>query len=100
MYASTQRHPLCTELAPWWVLVAAVSILYFPRTPDALTPATAALSATNPLPPRGLKAAWDAGLSPWSFNANPQALSFPGTLPGAVESGETAGCLRGINDSG
>lgn len=95
MYASTQRLPLCTELAPWWVLAAAVSIL-FPWTPDALTRATAALCATPP----GLKASWDAGPSPWPFNANPWALSSPGTLPGAVDSDETAGCSQGINDTG
>lgn len=39
MYASTQRLLLCTKLAPWWVLAAAISILLFPWTPDALTPA-------------------------------------------------------------
>lgn len=46
MYASTQRLLLCTELAPWWVLAAAISIRRFPWTPDALTPAAAALCAT------------------------------------------------------
>lgn len=98
MYASTQRLPLCTELAPWWVLAAAVSILCFPWTPDALTPAAQPFVTPPPPPsrPQSILGSWAQSLS---FNANPWALSFPGTLPGAVESSETAGCPQGINDS-
>lgn len=80
MYASTQRLPLCTELAPWWVLAAAVSILRFPWTPDAPTPAAQpstpqlhphntpppppTSTPTPPTPKRDLKASWEAGPRP------------------------------------
>lgn len=78
MSASTWRLLLRAKPAPWCALAATISMLHLPWTPDALTP-----GIVPPLP--GLKASWDFGLSPWLFDANPQALSCPGTLPGVVE---------------
>lgn len=109
------KNYLCVRrVLPWWTDVrfhtetpavyragpmVGVSGSHF-HTPFPLDSWCSNPSRCSPLRhPPGLKASWDAGPSPWPFNANPWALSFPGTLPGAVESGETVECPRGINDS-
>lgn len=85
MYANTQGPPL-RRGGPMVSVSGGGSHAPSCRTLHALTPA----SAAPPRPPPGLKAAWDAGPSPCPFDANPPALSHPGTLPGPAERGGAA----------